>query len=145
MNASTKSASRGILASLIAVTACGVTGAASAAPPASLANTTWTMQVNRDIEQLTITSQSGPGAPGAAICRIINGTFGAASIRGFYCPDSGHTVFVHRNAGNANTVRVFTGNVSDDEAGQTLYMGGTMAVLDAAFGDYREYNFAATN
>jgi hypothetical protein len=46
------------------------------------------------------------------------------------------------SAGNAE--RVFTGNVSDDVIGQTLYMAGTMTVLDAAFGDLGEYNFSAT-
>jgi hypothetical protein len=39
---------------------------------------------------------------------------------------------------------VFTGNVSDDVSGQTLYMGGTVAVDDPAFGDLGETNFSAT-
>jgi hypothetical protein len=119
-------------------------GPASAAPPANLAGTTWTVQVNRDLVQLVITSQSGPGAPGAATCRVINGTFGIPDIRGWYCPPTGRIHFVHKNAGNGNTVRVFTGNVSDDVVGQPLYMAGTMTVLDANFGDYGEYNFSGT-
>ena len=120
-------------------------GAAFATPPASLGNTTWAMQVNRELTQLVITSQSGPGAPGAATCRIINGTFGVANIRGWYCPATGRIHFVHKNAGSGNAVRVFTGNLSDDVPGETRYMSGTVTVLDAAFGDYGEYNFSAMN
>ena len=45
----------------------------------------------------------------------------------------------------SDSVRVFTGNVSDDVPGETLYMAGTVSVFDAAFGDYGEYNFSATN
>ena len=120
-------------------------GTASAAPPASLGNTVWTALINRDVVQFTITSQSGPGAPGAATCRIINGTFGVASIRGIYCPSTGRFQFVHRNADNQNTVRVFTGNLSDDVPGQAVFMAGTVTVLDAAFGDLGEYNFFAAH
>ena len=118
-------------------------GAASAAPPSNLAGTTWTVQANREVSQLVITSQGGPGAPGAATCRHIFGTIGSAAIRGWYCPSTGRVHFQHVNAGI--TARAFTGNVSDDVAGQTLYMGGTMAVLDANFGNYGEYNFSAIN
>ena len=130
-----------------AIAAAAALGAnvASAAPPASLANTTWTMQINRDVVQLVITSQSGPGAPGASRCRIINGTFDIANIRGWYCTDTGQFQFLHKNAGNANTVRVFSGSVSDDVPGETLYMAGTVSVHDSNFGDYGEYNFSATN
>jgi len=46
--------------------------------------------------------------------------------------------------GTGNAVRIFTGNVSDEVVGETLYMAGTMTVLDAAFGDLGEYNFSAT-
>jgi hypothetical protein len=130
----------------------GVTAAAflaaatvSAAPPASLGNTVWNLQINREVVQLVITSQSGPGAPGAATCRIINGELGVASIRGHYCPSTGRIHFVHRNADNQNAVRVFTGNLADDVPGQARYMGGTVTVLDAAFGDLGEYPFFATN
>jgi hypothetical protein len=118
---------------------------ASAAPPASLANTVWTMQINREVAQLVITSQSGPGAPGASRCRIINGTFDVATIRGWYCVETGQFQFLHRNAGNANTVRVFSGSVSDAVPGETLFMAGTVAIHDAVFGEYGEYNFSATN
>ena len=130
---------------LVAAIAALGANVASAAPPANLGNTTWTMQVNRDVLQLVITSQSGPGAPGAAICRVINGTFDVATIRGWYCPESGEIQFLHRNAGNANTVRVFAGELSDEVPGETLHMAGTVSVFDANFGDYGEYNFSATN
>ena len=120
-------------------------GTASAQRPANLANTVWTLQTNVDVETLVITSQGGPGAPGAAICRNINGDIGnVAHIRGWYCPLTGRIHFVHRNLGSGDAVRVFTGNISDVVAGRPLFMGGTMTVLISAFGDLGEYNFAAT-
>jgi hypothetical protein len=120
-------------------------GPVSAERPANLANTTWTLQTNREVVDLVITTQGGPGAPGAATCRHINGTIGnVAHIRGWYCPSTGRIHFVHRNAGSGDAVRVFTGNVSDNESGQGLFMAGTMTVLISAFGDLGEYNFSAT-
>jgi hypothetical protein len=67
-----------------------------------------------------------------------------AHIDGWYCPATGRIHFVHKNKGSGNAARVFTGNVSDDVIGQTLYMAGTMTVLDAVFGDLGKYNFSAT-
>ena len=129
----------------IAAAALLAAGAASAERPANLAGTTWTLQTNRDAVQLVITTQGGAGAPGAATCRHINGDIGnVAHIRGWYCPSTGRIHFQHKNLGTGNAVRIFTGNVSDDVIGQTLYMAGTMTVLDAAFGDLGEYNFSAT-
>ncbi|MEO8257998.1 MAG: hypothetical protein ABI868_11685 [Acidobacteriota bacterium] len=128
----------------IAAAACLGAGTVSAAPPANLANTVWTMQINRVVDVLTITSQSGPGAPGAATCRFINGTFGIANIRGWYCPATGRIHFVHKNAGSGNAVRVFTGNLSDETLDPALFMSGTVTVLDAAFGDLGEFNFSGT-
>lgn len=118
-------------------------GAAFGAPPASLAGTTWTVQANRDSEQLVITNQGGAGAPGSAICRVIIGTIGPAPIRGFYCPDTGRVKFLHNNMSTGVTVRVFSGNVSEAVIGQPLYLGGTMAVFNAAFDPLGEYNFSA--
>ena len=88
----------------------------------------------------------GPGAPGATNCRTINGTLGNVDvkIRGWYCPSTGRIHFVHRNLDSGDAVRVFTGNVSDQVAGQPLSMAGTMTVLISAFGDLGEYNFSAT-
>ena len=121
-------------------------GTAWAARPTTLANTTWTLQTNLDITTLTITTQGGPGAPGAANCRSINGHFENVNvkIRGWYCPSTGRIHFVHRNLDSGDAVRVFTGNVSDKVTGQPLSMAGTMTVLISAFGDLGEYNFAAT-
>jgi hypothetical protein len=119
-------------------------GTAWAARPANLAGTTWTVQANRDVVQLVITTQGGAGAPGAATCRHINGSIGIAPIKGWYCPASGRIHFQHRNLASGNAERVFTGNVSDDVIGQTLYMAGSMTVLDPVFGDLGEYNFSAT-
>lgn len=118
----------------------------SAERPANLAGTIWTLQTNGDVEQLVITTQGGPGAPGAATCRSINGDIGnVAHIRGWYCPSTGRIHFVHRNLGSGDAVRIFTGNVSDEVLGQPLNMAGTMTVLFSAFGDLGEYNFSATN
>ena len=131
----------------IAVAAAALLAAspASAERPANLGGTTWTLQTNRESVQLVITSQAGPGAPGAETCRHINGDIGnVAHIQGWYCPSTGRIHFVHKNLDSANAVRVFTGNVSDDVIGQTLYMSGTMTVLAIAFGDLGEYNFSAT-
>lgn len=114
-----------------------------AAPPANLAGTTWTVQVNRDTVQLVITAQGGAGAPGASICRLILGTIGIAPIRGWYCPSTGRIHFRHNNLNSGVTVRTFTGNVSDDVVDQNLYMAGTVAIENAAFGDLGEKNFSA--
>lgn len=114
-----------------------------AAPPANLAGTTWTVQVNRDAVQLVITAQGGAGAPGASICRLILGTIGIAPIRGWYCPSTGRIHFRHNNLNSGVTVRTFTGNVSDDVVDQNLYMAGTVAIENAAFGDLGEKNFSA--
>ena len=115
-------------------------------PPANIANTTWTLQTNVDVETLVITSQGGPGAPGAANCRIINGDIGnVAHIRGWYCPATGRIHFVHRIFDSGDAVRIFTGNVSDLVPGQPLFMAGTMTVLISAFGDLGEYNFSGSN
>jgi hypothetical protein len=122
-------------------------GAASAERPATLGGTTWTLQTNRDVLQLIINTQAGPGAPGAETCRHISGTINTTpdiAIQGWYCPSTGRIHFVHKNLGSGNAVRVFTGSVSDDVIGQPLYMAGTMTVLAIAFGDLGEYNFAAT-
>ncbi len=123
-----------------------VAGTASAARPANIANTVWALQTNQEVVTLVITTQGGPGAPGATNCRTINGDIGnVAHIRGFYCPATGRIHFVHRNLGSGDAVRVFTGNVSDEVAGQPLFVSGTMTVLISAFGDLGEYNFAGTS
>jgi hypothetical protein len=123
-------------------------GTAAAERPASLAGTTWTVQTNRDAVQLVIDTQGAAGAPGAAVCRTINGHFNLAppeiGIRGWYCPSTARIHFVHRNLDSHDAVRVFSGNVSDNVIGQPLYMGGTMTVLISPLGDLGEYNFSAT-
>jgi hypothetical protein len=133
------------IAFALATAALSAAGTAVAERPANLAGTTWTLQTNRDAVQLVVTGQGGAGAPGAATCRSIFADLGnVAHIDGWYCPSTGRIHFVHKNKGSGNAVRVFTGNVSDDVIGQTLYMSGTMTVLDAVFGDLGEYNFSAT-
>lgn len=131
----------------VAATASLAASTAFAARPDNIANTTWTVQANRDVEQLVITHQGGPGAPGAATCRVIVGTIGIAPIHGWFCPATGRIHFNHKNLDSGHTVRTFTGNVSDvsdDPRNETLCMSGTMAVVNAAFDDLGEYNFAAT-
>lgn len=130
----------------IATAACLVGGNAWAQRPASLAGSTWTLQVNRDTAQLVIDTQVGPGAPGGAECRGLNGTLNSTldvKVTGWYCPSTGRIHLVHRNFSSNIAVRVFTGNVSDEVIGQPLYMAGTMTVLISAFGDLGEYNFSA--
>jgi hypothetical protein len=121
-------------------------GTASAERPANIANTTWALQTNVDVTTLVITSQGGPGAPGAANCRHINGDIGnVAHVRGMYCPSTGKIILVHRNLGSGDAVRLFVGSVSDDVPGQPLFMAGTMTVLISAFGDLGEYNFSGVS
>lgn len=137
---------KSILSIAVAAAAVLAAGTASAVRPANLAGTTWTLQANRDVLQLVINTQSGPGAPGAATCRHINGTISTTPdihVRGWYCPESGRIHFVHRHLVSGDAMRIFTGNVSDDVIGQPLYMSGTMTVLAIAFGDLGEYNFSA--
>lgn len=52
---------------------------------------------------------------------------------------------MHSNLDSGRAVRVFTGNVSDEQPGQPLHMAGTMTVVNSAFGDLGEFNFSATN
>jgi hypothetical protein len=129
---------------LLAIGAAAVHLGASAAPPENLAGTTWTVQINRGIEQLVITAQGGAGAPGAAKCRALIGTIGIAPVRGWYCPDTGRFSLLHKNLDSGVTMRVFSGHVSDEVVGQPLYLGGTVAVHYPvpAFGDLGEVNFS---
>ena len=134
----------GMTAAVAASTLVAVV-AVSAQRPTTLANSTWTLQTNVETEQLLFTTQGGPGAPGAATCRHLNGFIGnVADIRGWYCPSTGRIHFVHRNADSGDAVRIFTGNVSESVAGQPLQIAGTMTVLISAFGNLGEYNFSAT-
>lgn len=131
----------------VATAALLAAGTAAAQRPTSLANITWTLQANQTVLQLTIDTQSGAGAPGAATCRHITGTIATSpdiQIRSWYCPESGRIHFVHRHLVEGDAMRVFTGNVSDGIAGQPLHIAGTMTVLNTHFGDLGEYNFSAT-
>lgn len=129
----------------VAAAVCLAAGTVSAARPANIARTTWTLQTNREPVQLVINTQGGPGAPGAANCRGIKGELGDVGvvIDGWYCPSTGRIHFEHRNLNSDIAVRVFTGNVSDDEGGP-LFMAGTVTVLFSVFGDLGEYPFSAT-
>ena len=132
------------IAFAIAAATSFATSAAGASPPPNLGGTTWTVQANQSTAELVITNQGGPGGPGGETCRLIIGTIGIAPIRGWYCPSTGRITFLHNNLSSGATVRVFTGNVSDEVPGQPLNMGGTMTVVNTAFGPFGEYNFSAS-
>ena len=135
-----------ILCSAIAAAALLAAGTASAAPPENIARTTWSVQVNRNTTAvLVIETQAGPGAPGQATCRAINGHFNAVEVpvHGWYCPSTGRIHLLHNNLHSGVTVRVFTGNVSDEAIGEPLFMAGTVAIEAIAFGDLGETNFSA--
>ena len=127
----------------IAASAALAATLASAAPPASVRGS-WVILADQTYTTLDIATQGGPGAPGARLCRVINGSIGIAPIRGIYCPDSGHIHFLHNNLSSGKTVRTFTGAVTDASASAPAQMTGTFHVLYAAFGDYGEYPFSAT-
>lgn len=120
------------------------TGTVWAAPPASVANRTWILDINGSSEEIFIDTQAGPGAPGNATCRRITGQLrGIPEFSGFYCPLTGRIHIVHRNLSSNLPMRTFTGTVSDEVAGQPLFMAGTATVLNANFGDLGEYVFSA--
>ena len=104
------------------------------------------MQVNRNTTAvLFIETQAGPGAPGQATCRAINGHSNAARFR---CTAGtarrpGASICCTTTCTAATTVRVFTGNVSDEVIGEPLFMAGTVAIEAIAFGDLGETNFSA--
>jgi hypothetical protein len=133
------------LLALRAVAAAGglaLASVASAAPP-TLVTGPWTILTDKVYTTLDITSQGGAGAPGSSECRVINGNFSGAPIRGFYCPRSGRIHFLHNNMHTNDTVRTFTGAVSQDANG-VMHMAGTFNVLAAVFGDHGEYPFSAS-
>ena len=118
--------------------------AASAAPPATVANRTWIFDIDGSSLEVFIDTQAGPGAPGQANCRHVEGKInGIAPISGWYCPATGRIQLVHRNLDSKLAMRTFTGVVSDQVDGQPLFMAGTATVLYAAFGDLGEYVFSA--
>ena len=119
-------------------------GAASAAPPANLANRTWILDLDGISMEVFIDTQAGPGAPGQANCRHLEGKInGIAQISGWYCPLTGRIHLVHQNSKSKVVMRTFTGVVSDEVDGQPLFMAGTATVLYAALGDLGEYVFSA--
>jgi len=125
----------------VALCAWAVASSAAAAPPESVRGA-WTILTGDTYTTLDITAQGGAGAPGASVCRHINGAIGIADIRGFYCPESGRIHFVHHNYSTDAPVRTFTGTASVDQNG-VMHMAGTYYVLAIAFGDLGEYPFSA--
>jgi hypothetical protein len=134
------------LKSLSIAAACAFAAAAAqAAPPASLAGTTWTLQINRESSTQLVILTQGAGAGGTEPCRTIQGTVGIAPMVGWYCPGSGQFFMRHNNIATGVTVRSFLGIVSDELIGQPLYMGGTAQINDKAFGLLGETNFSAVS
>lgn len=133
------------LASIAAFAAATFAAAAQAAPPANVANTTWTLKVNGGADEvLFIDTQAGAGAPGNTFCRSIRGNLsGFVPVRGWYCPDDGRIHLLHENAGSGLVVRAFMGTVHDELAGQPLRMRGTAAIDNSNFGDLGETHFQA--
>ena len=136
---------KSILNLALAASTALAASSASAERPENLAGTTWTVQANREVVQLVINTQAGPGAPGAERCRHIDGQIGIAFIHGWYCPSTGRIHFLHNNLSSGVTVRTFSGYVSDEAPGRPLYMAGTMTVEAIAFGDLGDYNFSAVD
>jgi hypothetical protein len=116
---------------------------AHAARPANLAGTTWTARIDNGTEQLVIQRQGGPGTAGGPDCLMVEGAIGPAPVRGWYCPATGRLHLRHSNMTTGVTVRVIDAHVSTQVIGQPLYLGGTVAVDDAAFGPLGVYNFSA--
>lgn len=129
------------LMSLLAAAAAAAQPAWSARP-ANLAGTTWTVQINGASEQLVITSQGGTGTAGGSACVTVNGEVGPAPLRGWYCPATGRLHLRHGNMTSGVTVRTFDAHVSDEVVGQPLYLGGTVWIEDARFGELGAYNFS---
>jgi hypothetical protein len=135
---------------LSCIAAIGVTlfatAEASAARPATLANTTWNMQLNGQPATLVIETQGGPGGPGGPNCLAIRGHFGASveiPVHGWYCSATGRIHFIHSNLNSLVTMRTFSGNVSDVVAESTS-MAGTMTVDNVGFGELGEFPFSGT-
>lgn len=127
-----------------ALAACSL--AARAAPPANIANTTWTLRVDGGADEvLFIDTQNGPGAPGNAYCRVVRGNLaGFVPVHGWYCPGDGRVHLVHTNVNSGVVMRAFMGNVSDEVAGQPLRIRGTAAIdYFSTFGDLGEVPFRA--
>jgi hypothetical protein len=132
--------SRGIAACLAAVAM-----AAHAAPPANIANTTWTLRVDGGADEvLFIDTQAGPGAPGNTYCRAVRGHLaGFVPVHGWYCPGDGRIHLLHTNVNSGVVMRAFMGNVADEVAGQPLRIRGTAAIDYSTFGDLGEVPFRA--
>jgi hypothetical protein len=128
-----------LLAATVIATA---TAPAWGARPANLAGTTWTVQINGTSEQLVITHQGGTGTAGGSACVRVQGTIGPAPLRGWYCSLTGRLHLKHNNMDSGATVRTIDAHVSDEVVGQPLYLGGTVWVEDAAFGELGAYNFS---
>jgi hypothetical protein len=128
-----------------ALAAATFAAAAQAAPPANIANTTWTLKVGGGADEvLFIDTQAGPGAPGNTFCRAIRGNLsGFVPVRGWYCPDSGRIHLLHENNDSRLLMRAFMGNVHDELVAQPLRMRGAVAIDNANFGDLGETHFQA--
>ena len=128
-----------------ALASTAVAAVAQAAPPANIANTTWTLRVDGSADTtLFIDTQAGPGAPGNSVCRAIRGNLPAeVPVRGWYCPDNGRFHLLHENKGSRLVMRAFLGNVIDPGNGQPRRIEGAALIDNSNFGDLGEVEFRA--
>lgn len=134
-----------ILRPLLAALLAAASAASHAAPPANIANTTWTLRVDGGADEvLFIDLQWGPGAPGNAYCRAIRGNLaGFVPVHGWYCPSDGRFHLLHTHVQSGAVMRAFMGNVADEVAGQPLRIRGATAIHHSGFGDLGEVPFRA--
>lgn len=95
----------------------------------------WTAEANQTVGLLQIVTQSDVG-----LCRPITGAIFGDPIQGFYCPFSGRVSFLRKLASTNATIQVYSGNLSQQIAGQPLRIGGSFSSMGGGFG---EYNFRA--
>jgi hypothetical protein len=113
--------------------------ASFAAPPANVRGV-WTLLVNQEYETLDIVQ----GGPGLGPCPPISGKIGIATVRGFYCPDTGRIYFHHSNIETDVTVRTFDGVVAAAANGLPMHIAGKMTVVNTVFEPHGDYPFSGS-
>jgi hypothetical protein len=101
---------------------------------------TWSIIGNQSNGGIVSITQPSSTLDCQPISGSTSGNWGAATIKGFYCPKSGRINFIR--VFNNNPIQSFQGNLSTNAS--TLYMGGTFAILDPIGGSLGEYNFSAS-
>jgi hypothetical protein len=119
------------LAILAVATASLAAGAAQAAQqwPASIVGN-WAALSNQTSLTVSITSQSG-----GATCNQIAGTIGSDTLLGYYCPGSGRFNFLRSNS-PSGTYQAYTGNLSENVAGNVVMTGTFADYIDSPQGEF---------